>query len=220
MCGRYAFYYSPQDLKNRLGLENLINYPERYNCAPMQSHPIIVKGRLGFGRWGFRPSWAKVDDKSMAAKMTNARSESVHEKPAFRETWQKQRLCIIPANGFYEWVGDGRGGKKQPYFISDQSSDLVLMVGLWSKVENEVTFTILTKQADDPIKNLHHRMPVMIGQDDIGSWFSGDSSRAGNLIEKASACDMGFHKVGFEVGKVSNDDKSLVAPLDDQKLSA
>ncbi len=215
MCGRYVFYMPPQDLKRRLGLENLINFPGTYNAAPIQDQAIVIKNRMGLARWGFSPPWAKEDNTTMAAKMINARSETLMEKPSFRETWQKQRLCLVPANGFYEWVRNDETGTKQPHYIHSRNDNILYFGGLWSKVFDQVTFTILTKAASDTIKSLHHRMPVMVLDSQIKDWFSGDIKKAHNIVAQATADELIYHPVNSAVGKVSNDEAHLI-----EKLSA
>lgn len=209
MCGRYAFYLPPVKLKTFFGLENLLNLPPRYNCAPIQELPIVVKNRMGFGRWGFRPEWSKDDDAGMASKMINARSETVGEKPAYRDSWARARRCIVPANGFYEWKKE-EGGGKQPYFIQHQSDEILCMAGLWSKVDGQVSFTVLTKPADGGIASLHHRMPVMFEIGQAEEWFSSDVSGAQEMVRMASGANYEAYKVSSAVGKVANDSPSLI----------
>jgi len=216
MCGRYAFYLPPSDLKKKLGLDNLLNIPPRYNCGPIQELPIIVKNRVGYGRWGFRPQWLKQDDTVTAAKMINARAETVAEKPAFAESWAKQRRCLIPANGFYEWAKDKHTGVKQPYYIHDEAGALLLFAGLWSKVEGQVSFTILTKQADENLAHLHHRSPVMVSCEQASSWFEVDGGGAMDFIEQSTTRILDFHPVSTDVGKVANDYAALINPVDVQ----
>lgn len=213
MCGRYAFYLPPDELKKRLGLENLLNFPARYNCAPMQELPIVVRGRAGFARWGFCPPWKEKDDPGFAAKMINARSETVAEKPSFRESWHKARRCLVPASGFYEWKKDEASGFNQPYFIRDPQDNLICFAGLWSKIGDLVTFTILTKDAEGPVKDIHHRSPVIMAPAQAGEWFAADLTQAAALVRQSSSAHMKFTKVGKAVGNVANDTAELVEPL-------
>jgi len=210
MCGRYAFYLPPAKLKSFFGLENLINCPARYNCAPCQELPIVVKNRVGFGRWGFRPDWSREDDPAMASKMINARSETIAQKSAFRDAWALARRCIVPANGFYEWHKDAASGIKQPYYITHKVDEVLCMAGLWSKVDGQVSFTVLTKPADGDISNYHHRMPVMIERDQVGHWFEADLGNATEMIGAASGEQCSAHKVRSDVGKVANDYAALI----------
>ena len=210
MCGRYAFYLTPSDLQKRFGVENLLNFPARYNCAPMQDLPIIIKNRMGFARWGLLPPWKNEDDKSLAAKMTNARSETVQEKPTFKPSWDKARRCIIPANGFFEWMRPEDGKNKQPYFISSRSDEILNFAGLWHKCGNLVTFAILTKEASGKIANIHHRMPVMIPQCNTQEWFSAQSDKAVDIINCANADNLELYPVNTDVGNVRNDSADLL----------
>ncbi len=219
MCGRYALFLPPEQLKARLGLDNLLNIPARYNCGPMQELPVVVKNRFGYARWGFRPEWSKADDPAMAAKMINARSETVAEKVSFKDSWAKGRRCLIPANGFYEWSKDTNTGVNQPYYIQNDQSDILYFGGLWSKADGQVTFTILTKAADDNLAPIHHRSPVMIEQDVVQDWFSGDEDTARDLIGQSTTQVLRFHKVGLDVGKVANDHEGLIAEAVPQKES-
>ena len=218
MCGRYAFYLSPGDLKTKLGLENLLDIPPRYNCAPMQNLPVVIKNRMGFARWGFRPEWAEKDEPSMAVKMVNARSETVSEKPAFRESWARKRRCLVPVNGFYEWSKDAHTGVNQPYYIRNRQTDVLFLAGLWSKVEEQVSFTILTKQADDNLSHLHHRSPVMVGEEDVTAWFGGDDQTVCDVLSRSTTHDLCFHKVGKAIGNVANDHERLMDEVSDEDV--
>ncbi|MFK7839469.1 MAG: SOS response-associated peptidase [Bdellovibrionales bacterium] len=213
MCGRYAFYLPPVKLQSFFGLENLINMPARYNCAPCQEMPIVIRNRMGFGRWGFRPEWSKQDDLGQASKMINARSESVADKPAFRDSWARGRRCIIPANGFFEWQKSEDKKSKQPYYIQHQSDEILCMAGLWSKVDDCVSYTVLTKPADGDIAQYHHRMPVMLARDDISDWFQADLNGAREMIALATGQFCRAHKVARDVGKVANDHEGLIAAI-------
>lgn len=219
MCGRYAFYMPPALLKQKFGIENLLNFPPRYNCAPLQDLPVIVHGRLGYARWGFCPEWGQPADTALAAKMINARSETVAHKPAFRESWARGRKCIVPASGFYEWHRSAGAAKKTPYYIypeaGPEGGEVIGLAGLWSRVGGRVTFTILTKVADGPIADLHDRMPVILRPGQAQPWFSATPARAQAIIEAASGNDLLYHPVDGDVGKVAIDEPRLV-----EKLSA
>ncbi|HTK84077.1 MAG TPA: SOS response-associated peptidase [Patescibacteria group bacterium] len=191
MCGRYAIFAPPQKLKDLFGTENLLELPPRYNAAPGQELPVIVHNRAGLASWGF-------------GDMINARSETVSEKPLFRESWHRRRRCLIPANGFYEWKD------KQPFFINRPDQNCLALAGLWLKEKDGVKFVILTKAADGAIKYLHERMPVILRPDQANEWFSGDEVRARELIALANANDLLFHPVDRSVGRVANDDETLI----------
>lgn len=210
MCGRFALFAPPHKLKDLFGVDNLLNLPPRYNAAPLQELPIIIKNRMGMARWGFVPEWAAGDDKSMAAKMINARSETVAEKPSFRASWTHARRCLIPASGFYEWRKDETSGVNQPYYIYNEQQECMAFAGLWAKNGDLVTFTILTKEADGGIARLHHRMPVMLSLAQTADWFAADERGAVNLIARASGAALSYHAVGPDVGKVAHDHDGLI----------
>ncbi len=213
MCGRYAIFAAPHRLIELFGSEIIPNFPACYNAAPLQDHPIIVKNCIGLGRWGLLPPWAEEDDKGLCAKMINARSETVSEKPAFRDSWSKARRCLVPANGFYEWKGEGDA--KQAYYLHHKTEDVIVFAGLWSKRDDLVTFTVLTKEADAPIADIHHRMPVMFTPAQGKEWLAADERGAFDMIKRASGRDMAFRPVGRDVGKVANDHAGLIdaAPM-------
>jgi len=208
MCGRYVLYAPPHKLKDFFGCENLANFPPSYNAAPIQDLPIIVKNRMGLARWGLLPEWVKEDDKSLAVKMINARSETVTEKPAFRELWRKGRRCLVPANGFYEWHKEN--DRNQPYYIKPADSELCAFAGLWCKAADLVTFTVLTMPASNDIQGLHHRMPVTFLPEDAKSWLNGDSAQAFELVQNKAIQRFHFHKVSAEVGKVQHNGPALL----------
>jgi putative SOS response-associated peptidase YedK len=105
MCGRYAQRTDPKRLAKEFKVAEVLNASPRYNIAPTQEvlavHESPDGREMTLYKWGLIPSWAK--DTSMGARLINARSETVAEKPAFRQAFT-QRRCIIPADGFYEWV--------------------------------------------------------------------------------------------------------------------
>ncbi len=209
MCGRYAIYAAPHRLIELFGSEIIPNFPARYNAAPLQDLPVIVKNRIGLARWGLLPPWAERDDKGLCAKMINARSETVSEKPAFRDSWEKNRRCLIPVNGFYEWKGEGDA--KQAYYLHHKTADVIAFAGLWAKKDDLVTFTVLTKDADAAIADIHHRMPVMFTPDQAAAWFAADEYGAFDMIKQATGRDTVFRPVGRDVGKVANDHEGLMA---------
>jgi putative SOS response-associated peptidase YedK len=120
MCGRYMLYYDKDFIVDAFNLVNDFDFEERFNIAPTQQVLAIVKGnegnRAGYMQWGLIPHWA--NDPKIGSKLINARSETVNEKPSFKDSFTRKR-CLIPASGFYEWKKEG--SKKQPYLF--QMSD-------------------------------------------------------------------------------------------------
>jgi putative SOS response-associated peptidase YedK len=160
-------------------------------------------------RWGLLPPWAQADDRGLCARMINARSETVSEKPAFADSWRRRRRCLVPADGFYEWT-DGGGGKRQPHFIHNNDGSVMAFAGLWARHGDLLTFTILTRDADGPAAALHHRLPVMIDPARAQDWFAADEAHARALVTQAGGARLTHHPVDPAVGKVSNDTPSLI----------
>ena len=169
MCGRYTLS-DPGDLLTELGVEppDDLELTPRYNIAPTQSVATVRASPQGEGRelallhWGLIPFWAK--EKKIGNRMINARSETVAEKPSFRNAYRKRR-CLLLADGFYEWVK--MGSAKQPHHIYLDDHQPFTLAGLWERWEKGPdgpieSCTILTTDANDTVRPLHHRMPVIL----------------------------------------------------------
>lgn len=217
MCGRYSITTAPEAIRRLFAVSDMINLEPRYNMAPMQSAPVIRKrdgGRhMDMLRWGLVPSWAP--DESRAASLINARSESVADKPSFRDAFQ-QRRCLVPADGFYEWRKLGR--EKQPYRVSLAGDRPFAFAGLWERwnrgAEPVETFTVLTTEADPRIAHIHHRMPVMLAEDAaFTTWLDGDATERASLLTAYDGDDLVFTPVSSRVGNVRNDDAALLEPV-------
>jgi putative SOS response-associated peptidase YedK len=162
MCGRFSLATSLEILREHFKITQGVSLVPRYNIAPTQRLPVQVKpGSIDFLNWGFVASWATefVDKKAFI----NARSETVLEKPFFRQAFLKRR-CLILADGFYEWKTMGR--VKQPYYICRKDRKPFAMGGIW---END-TCAILTTTANSALQSIHERMPVIIPENFYGSW--------------------------------------------------
>ncbi len=175
MCGRFARIVSSKKLREKYRLKENPQLDDRYNIAPTQPVAAVRatdEGReLALVRWGLIPSWSK--DAKIGYKFINARSETVAEKPSFRSAF-KQRRCLIPASGFYEWQKQGTGSK-QPYFICPREGELFSFAGLWERWhdpegEEVETCTILTTTANDLMKPIHDRMPVILDPSSEEQW--------------------------------------------------
>jgi putative SOS response-associated peptidase YedK len=191
----------------------------RYNIAPSQPVAVVSNEdphQLTFYKWGLLPSWAK--DPAMANKMINARSETAAEKPAFRSAF-KRRRCLIPADGFFEW--QQQGGGKVPLFIHLKDHAIFTMAGLWeiwhSPDGDEVrTCTILTTEANEFMKPIHDRMPVILRREDYDLWLSPREEPAGALQALMKPFDstlMAAYAVSKAVNRPGNDDPEVVRPV-------
>lgn len=168
--------------------ENPDNYIPSYNIAPTQNSPILIdsgKRTVRAMRWGLIPSWAK-DDK-FGAKMINARIETLTEKPSYKNLLQRNR-CIVIADGYYEWKRDG--DKKLPYYLKNPDDELLTMAGLydiWKQPDGNLlpSYTIITKDAQENLSNIHHRMPVILTQGHLNTWLKTENSSVSEALELA-----------------------------------
>lgn len=167
------------------GCENFRDAQPSSNITPLQSVPVIVRRRMGLARWGLLPDYAVQDDKTLCAKLKNARSETVADKPTFRDLWQRGRKLLIPASGFFEWPEIKIKGQA-PFTITYPDSEIISFAGLWTKHDDLVTFTILTKEASPEISHIHSRMPVAFRPDQAEEWFGSDTNETRRMIETVS----------------------------------
>jgi putative SOS response-associated peptidase YedK len=183
VCGRYTLSVPLSNLVDSFDvLPPEFEYAPRFNIAPTQDAPVIAQDeagrRMGLLRWGLIPSWAK--DPALGSRMINARAETVAEKPAYRSAFRRRR-CLVPADGFFEWrrEGEAKTGPKTPFWIHRVDREPFLMAGLWEKWMPKggtpvFTFTIITSEAAPVIRDIHHRMPVILPREGHDLWL--DSS--------------------------------------------
>jgi putative SOS response-associated peptidase YedK len=187
MCGRFELHSAFEIIAQIFGLAGGVStVPASYNIAPGQHIAIIVneggKNRLATCRWGLVPTWAK--DLKEGYKMINARAETVAEKPSFRQAFSRHR-CLVVADGFYEWKNEG--GKKKPVYVHQKNGKPFGMAGLynlWTSPEGEqvCTGTIITTDANDSLKPVHDRMPVIAPPDKYDLWLDPDVQEKEKLL--------------------------------------
>jgi len=219
VCGRYASSKRPDDLASHFDAadppEQVL--PPSWNVAP--TDPVyVVRAREGrrllqVARWGLVPSWAK--DAKGAARLINARRESVADKPAFRSAYARRR-CLVPADGYYEWKVEG--GTKQPWFLSAQDRTPLAMAGLyevWRGPDGPPlwTCTIITTSAPDELGEIHDRTPLLVPEDVWGIWLDASVADPGDLLVPGVPGVLDAWPVGTAVGNVRNDGAGLVQPL-------
>lgn len=174
MCGRYAFAGSDRKkIGKRFGLRKM---PEAVrggeNIAPFSEIPVILNsapGELTTARWGLVPHWAK--DEKTGYEMFNARADTIAEKPAFKGPIRHRR-CLIPADAFYEWQGEK--GRKKAFRISMKDDALFAFAGIWDTWDmgnrRLRTCSIITTEANDLVREIHGRMPVILPEEDERAW--------------------------------------------------
>lgn len=173
MCGRYSLTAEEAKLRKRFSYQEELGLRPRYNIAPTQDAVVIYcedTPRPCTMRWGLVPFWLK--DEAIGNKLINARAETVSEKPAFRTAFSRRR-CLVLADGFYEWIMTGDG--KQPIRILMKDREPFAFAGLWDKWRREDgselrSFTILTTEANELIRSVHTRMPVILNESEYGDW--------------------------------------------------
>jgi len=180
VCGRFNVTADPlsQLLMELVGLPH--PGPDDLNLAPTQELPVVRmdsrgEPELATMRWWLTPYWSK--EQSTKYSMFNAKSETAAKSPAFREPY-KNRRCLVPVNGFYEWAKSGSGGSasKLPYLIKPSQHQGLLLAGLWDRWQNPQTkqtvesFTVLTTKAHPALQFVHHRQPVMLSPEDAQAW--------------------------------------------------
>ena len=181
MCGRFTLTWNEwRQVASALGIEDegdaAASYRPRFNIAPTDQHFIVTsefeRRKAHRARWGLVNRWAR--DNNRASQCINARTETLEQRPTFREAFQ-QRRCVVPADGFFECCGPK--GKRQPLWIHPRTGGLLLFAGLYEswyseKDRPELTFTIVTCAANALIAAIHDRMPVVLDERAAEDWMN------------------------------------------------
>ncbi|AVQ98257.1 hypothetical protein OBCHQ24_04175 [Oceanobacillus iheyensis] len=221
MCGRYTLLADELEVLRAFDLEQdgIDNFGQSYNIAPGQNVLAIIhdgnKKRAGYMRWGLVPSWAK--DEKIGYKMINARSETAHEKPSFKKLMAQKR-CLIIADSFFEWQKNEAG--KQPKRIQLADRKLFAFAGLWDKWEQEdkdlFTCTILTKEANPFMQEIHHRMPIILPKEKETDWIEPQKEKPDTMhafLQNIDIADLHAYNVSSYVNAAKNNDATCIAPL-------
>jgi putative SOS response-associated peptidase YedK len=221
MCGRFALNATGQDIVDFFGLTGLPVLPRplvpRFNVAPTQEHPILRRGPGGLElhqhRWGLLPRWAR--DRKGAARMINARSDTLFEKPAYRDAARRRR-CLVPATGFYEWRKEyPKGEPRLPFHLTPTAGAILALGGIWEEWddpesgERVPTFSVVTTDANKDLEFFHDRMPVLLTTPTArAAWLDPTTSQPelAALMVSAPAGTLRATLVGDHVNRVANDD--------------
>ncbi len=231
MCGRYSFFIPLEQAEAILDVTVWNPNPEifwapRYNAAPTQYLPVITNekpGMIQFLRWGLVPKWA--GDPSIGNKMINTRTESILEKPGFRNIFRAKR-CLVLADGYYEWQskeGGTEAGKgkakpvKQPFRFHLPGDEMMLLAGLWDTwgPENLQTFSIITCPANHDTAPYHNRMPVILSHREAEVWLSNSATpeQLSALLKPAPDGLLHIYPVSTYVNKPGNEGEMVIKPL-------
>ncbi len=209
MCGRYRLSRADKYAMEQFGVEVDPDFTPRYNIAPTQFVPVVrldsdtAERILCQQKWGLIPFWAK--DASIGARMINARSETVMEKPAFRDALRKRR-CLVPEDGFYEWKTEGTA--KQPYCFALEDESAFAFAGIWDQWRSPdglqvESCSILTTSPNELVGDVHDRMPVILSREQHKLWLETEPERANQLLDLLVAFDAGKMKK-YPVSKMVN----------------
>lgn len=223
MCGRFTLLATGDEIAAEFDLPAPPDVRPRYNIAPTQNVLAIRAAADGIRdvatlHWGLIPPWSR--DPSMAARMINARCETLTEKPAFRGAF-KERRCLIPCSGFYEWRSIEGAKRKQPYFIRMANESLLALAGLWERGKDAEgkqieSCTVITTEPNDLIRPLHDRMPVILDRRNFDQWLNpsdSDLSKLTSLFCPFPGNRMVAFPVGLTVNAARNDTPACIEPL-------
>ncbi len=176
MCGRFTIAIEPAEIVEEFELEEIpSDWVQRYNVAPSQRIPAITHAsdrKIEYLKWGLIPVWAK--DPAIGNKLINARSETILEKPSFRNAFMKRR-CLILADGFYEWKRDDHVVGSQPYRFTRKDGKPFAFAGVWETWRNTDgrdvrSAAIITCAANAMVRPVHDRMPVILSRNSYWDW--------------------------------------------------
>ena len=229
MCGRFVLEATATEIVRTFGLDEMEDVPPRYNIAPTQPI-VIVRGRSVpegsnlpprealLARWGLIPSWARST--SDAPLLINARSETATSKASFRNAMRRGRI-LVPASGFYEWrrTPDPEGGRKpllQPFYVRPREGGVIAFAGLSEREaagEPMDTAAIMTVDANETFRPIHHRMPIVIASDQFERWLDCDAAGPADVADLLQTPDDAFFEavpVSDRVNKATNQGAELI----------
>ncbi|MEV6976671.1 SOS response-associated peptidase [Kitasatospora sp. NPDC093806] len=239
MCGRFASSSSPESIVELFGVRQwdpAETLAPSWNVAPTQSAFAVLervpKGsaepvrQLRVLRWGLVPQWAKSPE--TAVKMINARSDTVHEKPSYRQAFVSRR-CVLPVDGYYEWQtvpGERGKARKKPFFVSRVDGAPLALAGLYEFWRNRavpsdhpegwlVTFTIVTTDAEELLAPIHERMPLFLDPGSFDAWLDprrDDPEELRRLLIPPPPGALRATPVSPDVGSIRNDRPELTEP--------
>lgn len=224
MCGRVILTLTAKMIKDILAEEysiqqlNIDDFLPMYNVGPSQNMLSIIKHddayRSGYLKWRFIPSYAKSENDGY--KYINARSETIHEKKTYKQSFEKRR-CLLVVNGFYEWLRDKN---KRPFLFHKDQMGLFTLAGIWQPQyrddgTKEYGLSIVTTEANELMRPIHHRMPVIIQPEDADRWLDMDTplEEVQKLLVPVAADFLSVYEVSPYVNKLSNNDEMCIQPI-------
>ena len=227
MCGRFALSAMLTDIAEEFSTSAEPNrtLPVDWNIKPTQDIYIVKNQEITIASWGLIAPWSKNSNDALRSQSQaiNARSESVHEKPTFRNAF-RQRRCLVPATGYYEWATElGRYRTKQPVFISRDDEKLLAFAGIfdrWISPEGEIrdSVAIITRDAVGDLAKVHNRMPLFLPRERWGAWMDSDVTDVEEIRTLMQVPDPDAHlrywPVSTLVNSIRNNGAELIAPIE------
>jgi putative SOS response-associated peptidase YedK len=233
MCGRYALSRLPSELVEEFELsadrtKGIL--PVDWNITPTRDIYIIKNNKeLHTASWGLIAPWSKDREQAVKSQSQaiNARIETVHEKPTFRNAFKSKR-CLIPATGYYEWATELGYPNKQPFFIHStkrfgERDQTLLFAGIydrWVDANGEIfeSAAIITRPAISFLEKIHNRMPTFLPEERYSDWLNpeiNDVSEIRKLMEVADpVANLAAHPVAKHVNSTRNNGPDLIAPIE------
>jgi putative SOS response-associated peptidase YedK len=214
MCGRYDLSESPAAIRAHFSVPTSPEFPPNRDIRPTQRAPVIRFNPLShklestLARWGLVPAWAK--DMKFGTHCVNARAETVASLPAFRAAFRNRR-CLVPVSAFFEWQGPS--GQRTKYRICLPQRPLFALAGLWEKWthpqtgEIVETYTIVTTQANDELRWVHERMPVLVAPEHYENWLDNNCTQM-ELFVPVPEAGLKIEKIE-KIEKAERNDKAL-----------
>jgi putative SOS response-associated peptidase YedK len=227
MCGRFALSAMLTDIAEEFSTTAMPEktLPVDWNIKPTQDIYIIKNQSIDIASWGLIAPWSKDSSQALKSQSQaiNARSESVHEKPTFRNAFRNRR-CLVPASGYYEWATElGRYKTKQPVFISRDDDKLLAFAGIydrWISPEGEIrdSVAIITRDAIGDLAKVHNRMPLFLPRDRWTDWMDSELTEIEDVrslmnIPQPDA-HLRFWPVATLVNSIRNNGAELIVPVE------
>lgn len=224
MCGRLTLSTPARVVAEHFEIAEVPSLTPRYNIAPGQPIAVVRRRRAAPERalemrlWGLVPAWAS--DPRLGAQLVNARAETVARKRAYRDAFRRRR-CLVPADGFYEWQPRGRN-PRQPYHVTPREAELFAIAGLyerWAGCGDAPldTCTLITTEANDRLRPVHGRMPVLLPPEAWSTWLdpeAGDPDALQALLRPSPDDSLELRPVGLRVNDTRHDDPECIRPVE------
>ena len=219
MCGRFAITIPSDAMSQLFDAQPVNNLPDlpNFNVCPTNSIHVVTNNGLGRKleslRWGFVPNWYRTVN--AGPLLINARSETVAQKPAFANA-SRERRCLIPCSGFYEWSKDLEGNKT-PWFIKRNDDTPLVFGGVWQEwgYEGEIikTCAIVTTASNTKLSSIHHRLPLVLERSDWGFWLGEEGHGASALMRPTADETLKAYRVSKNINSNRASGPDLISPL-------